>query len=879
MSRRTSPRPSRSPLAARASALRAHTRVAWSLAPLCLALCLVGALSPVLPTAAAAPATTGSRVAPAGCMERSPAQVRRDVAQCFAELVTTADGQIRAAAASPPPTALTPADIRAAYALPSGGDGMTVAVIDAGGYANAEQDLAVFRSQFGLTPCTTANGCFTKVDQDGGTSYPPDDSDWAVETALDLDAVSSVCPACHLLLVEGDSAGLDDLGTAADTAVSLGARFVSNSYGVPNETSTEATYDHYYDHAGVVVTASTGDTGNVVNWPASSPVVTAVGGTTLDRDTAGQRGWSETAWTGGGSGCSHYEPRPDYQQDIDTGCANKATADVSAVADPQTGLAVYDTDAQGGWLQVGGTSLSSPLIAGMSALAGPPIAGTYPASYPYDDSRSDTDLNDITMGSDGSCGTTLCNAAPGWDGPTGLGTPHGVGALTFGPHADISGVVTDSRGRRPLGHASITASNTATGHAYTATSDAKGHYLLTTAPGNYDVAVTRFGYATRTRRSVGVSAGGRLTLDFALSALPRRTLSGTVTDGSGHGWPMYARIDVQGDPDGPVFTDPTTGWYHLSLPANSSQTLHVTAAALPGYLPTDLTVAMSHGDAHANATIKVDPTTCHAPGYHYRYRGGFTDFAGWTWGPQDGWSTVDNNGNGELWEFDNPRDRTPPPGGDSDFAIVDSQSFYYRTVQNTSLISPTVDLTDQTAPEIGFDTDYEWFFAAAVYVDVSVDGGSTWTNVWEHLIPNIQGHVDIPIPQAAGQPDVKIRLTYTGHQLGLWSVDNLYIGQRTCTPTAGGIVEGVVRAAHTRRAIIGATIADQAAPSDASASMATPDDPALPDGFYELVATHPGPTTLTANADGYDPAQASVNISPARPAARDWSLRPDQGQR
>ena len=348
---------------------------------------------------------------------------------------------------------------------------------------------------------------------------------------------------------------------------------------------------------------------------------------------------------------------------------------------------------------------------------------------------------------------------------------------------------------------------------------------------------SRFGYASQTKSALELSVGGQLNLAFGLKELPTRTLSGTITDGSGHGWPMYAKIEVPGDPDGPVFTDPSTGRYHLNLPANSSQRLHVTAA--PVRLPaTDLTVHMHHGASQANATVDVDPATCNAAGYNYTYHGAHTDFTGWTTGPRDDWTSTDNNGNGELWEFDNPRHRTPPPGGDSDFAIVDSQSFNYRTVQNTSLVSPTVDLSDQPTPEVGFDTDYEWFFAAAVYVDVSLDGGNTWTNVWQHLLPSIQGHVDVPIPQAAGHSDVKVRLTYTGHQLGLWSVDNVYIGARTCTTTSGGLVEGMVRSRQSGQPIVGATIASRAVPSETSVSVATPADPKLSDGFYELFSSH-----------------------------------------
>ena len=360
---------------------------------------------------------------PAACNNPS---LKDGVAQCFADVRTGSDHIVRPQVSAPPSAALGPADIQAAYSLPAGGEGRTVAIVDAYGDSHAEADLAAYRAYYGLPECTTANSCFRKVDQSGGTDYPADNEGWALETALDLDAVSSACPACNILLVQGDSAGLDDLGTAVDTAVRLGAKYVSNSYGLPGESASETAYDHHYDHAGVAVVASTGDTGHVQNWPATNPDVVAAGGTRLTRTPDTERGWTESAWTSGGSGCSLYEAQPAYQRGLTTGCDTRATADVSAVADPATGLAVYDTVGEDGWLQVGGTSLSAPLITAMYALAGTPVEGTYPVTYPYINASG---LTDVTEGSNDDCGTVVCTAGTGWDGPTGLGTPNGVGGF------------------------------------------------------------------------------------------------------------------------------------------------------------------------------------------------------------------------------------------------------------------------------------------------------------------------------------------------------------------------------------------------------------------------------------------------------------------
>jgi subtilase family serine protease len=321
-----------------------------------------------------------------------------------------------------------PSDLRSAYNLPSttAGSGQTVAIVDAYNDPNAESDLGVYRSQFGIPACTTANGCFKKVNQSGGTSYPKNNGGWAQEISLDLDMVSAICPNCHILLVEGSSSSLTNLGTAVNEAAKLGATEISNSYG-GGESSSDTSYDSsYYKHPGIAITVSAGDSGYGVEYPAASQYVTAVGGTSLTK-ASNSRGWSETVWSGTGSGCSAYDPKPSWQ--TDSGCSRRTVGDVSADADPNTGVAVYDSYSyQGykGWLVFGGTSVASPIIASVYALAGNAKTVTY-GSYPYSHTSS---LNDVTSGSNGSCGGTyLCAGEPGYDGPTGLGTPNGAGGF------------------------------------------------------------------------------------------------------------------------------------------------------------------------------------------------------------------------------------------------------------------------------------------------------------------------------------------------------------------------------------------------------------------------------------------------------------------
>jgi subtilase family serine protease len=374
--------------------------------------------------AAALLVVPGSAAAASGrSHERVCGQATAGRAACFAEVVTSAKtAKPLARPRASTPSGLFPADLQSAYALPSGaGSGQTIAIVDAYDDPTAEADLGVYRSQFGLSSCTTSNGCFRKVNQTGGSTPPAKDAGWAEEISLDVDMASAICPNCKILLVEASSSSITDLGTAVNTAASLGATQISNSYG-GSEFSSETSYESYYNHPGIAVTVSSGDAGYGVEFPAASRYVTAVGGTTLTR-ASNARGWTETAWSGAGSGCSSYVPKPSWQHD--TGCSRRTVADVSAVANPSTGVAVYDsTPYQGssGWLVFGGTSVSAPIIAGVYALA-----GNQSLSFTYGHTAS---LFDVTSGSNGSCGGSyLCTAVAGYDGPTGLGTPDGTGAF------------------------------------------------------------------------------------------------------------------------------------------------------------------------------------------------------------------------------------------------------------------------------------------------------------------------------------------------------------------------------------------------------------------------------------------------------------------
>jgi subtilase family serine protease len=343
---------------------------------------------------------------------------------CHAKVVTSAAGM---PLTSSLPYGYGPTQFQTAYGLTSAASTpstQTIAIVDAYDDPTAASDLAVYSSTYGLPSCTTANGCFTKVNQHGGTQYPRGDQAWALEISLDLQVSHAVCPHCKLLLVEATSNKTSSL-TAAEAYAATHGTVVSNSWG-SNEFSREGSYDANFEHQGVPITVSSGDNGYGVQWPASSPYVTAVGGTTLTLNGDNTRS-SESVWSGAGSGCSAYESKPTWQ--LDSACAARTVSDVSADADPSTGASVYDSygyQYQSGWFVEGGTSLSAPLIAAVYALAGNGSSTTF-GSYPY---AHPAGLYDVTSGNNGWwCGNYLCLAGVGYDGPTGLGTPNGTSSF------------------------------------------------------------------------------------------------------------------------------------------------------------------------------------------------------------------------------------------------------------------------------------------------------------------------------------------------------------------------------------------------------------------------------------------------------------------
>ncbi len=384
---------------------------------------------------------------PAGQKYACPA-VPAGYMTCMAILNTAAGSGLAAiSGAAPQLTAFIPSDLRKAYKLvkvsPNKGKGRLVGIVDAFNDPHAEADLKIFRSRFHLPPCTRANGCLHILNQRGKSRpLPAGRFGWALEESLDLDMVSAICPRCHITLIEASNASDTNLGIAENTAIARGAKYVSNSWG-NFEFSQENTFSHFFNHPGHVIDFASGDLGFGPTFPADLQTVTSVGGTTLHR-SSNARGFAESVWgtsansprDGTASGCSLFQAKPSWQRiDINfTGaCQRRTQNDAAAVANPNTGVVIYDSyRIRPGFYIVGGTSASTPIITAIYALAGAPVRNTYPAEYMY---LKKSHLFDVTAGVNGKCGiaTYLCHGIGGFDGPTGLGTPNGPAAFTIRP--------------------------------------------------------------------------------------------------------------------------------------------------------------------------------------------------------------------------------------------------------------------------------------------------------------------------------------------------------------------------------------------------------------------------------------------------------------
>jgi Ricin-type beta-trefoil lectin domain/Subtilase family/Putative Ig domain len=484
------------------------------------------------------------RSAPAAGRARQvcPAATRPGQMTCMSLIPAWA--RTASAAAGPPHGAYAPADLREAYGLgaasASDGSGVTVAIVDAYNDPDAATDLAAYRSEYGLPACTTADGCLKIVGQSGGSKLPAADhsGEWEFEESLDLDMVSAICPKCSILLVEANSGWIGSLATA-ETYAAQHANVVSDSWGGAEFTG-ESAFNSHFDRPGVAIVAAAGDDGYGTQYPAASQFVTSVGGTTLTGATGSNPG-TQTAWNGTGSGCSALQPKPAWQTLDDSspgGCLNRTETDVSAVANPSTPVAIYDSYPSrvsgNGWGAAGGTSVATPIIAASYALAGRPVPGTYPAAYPY---LHQADFEPVRSGSNGICEADrryLCDAADdfagtSYNGPTGLGTPNGTAG--FAAPADAVTVIDPGTRDVAVGsHLRLPVRAVSTSSAelsYTATGLPAG-LALGLRSGLITGSPTRAGTFKVTVTVSGASAG-KSSASFDVVAVPRLTDPRPVT--------------------------------------------------------------------------------------------------------------------------------------------------------------------------------------------------------------------------------------------------------------------------------------------------------------------------------------------------------------
>jgi hypothetical protein len=312
-------------------------------------------------------------------------------------------------------------DLERAYDAPiTKGVGQSIYIVDSYDNPDVVSDFAAYREDMGL-PAGTLN----KYNQEGQMSnYPAGSPDWGIEIDLDVEMASASCPKCSIDLVEANSNQWSDIEAAETEAVKLGGTIISNSYDGTGASESD------YDTKGVTYLASSGDDGGGLYDPATFQAVIAVGGTFLNSDSGSKRGYSEVVWPDTGGGCSSTEEaKPAWQKDPD--CKYRTGNDVSAVA---VNVAEYDSYDEGGWIAVDGTSISSPFVAGMVALAGNSTKQDGGKMlWTLSVAEWKKHLYRVGAGSDGQCHNYLCGCETKWlgryCGPAGWGTPHGVGAL------------------------------------------------------------------------------------------------------------------------------------------------------------------------------------------------------------------------------------------------------------------------------------------------------------------------------------------------------------------------------------------------------------------------------------------------------------------
>jgi len=497
-----------------------------------------------------------------------------------------------------------------------------------------------------------------------------------------------------------------------------------------------------------------------------------------------------------------------------------------------------------------GTSMAAPHLAGTIALlwsAAPSLVGQITTTRQL--------LNDTAVDKlDTQCGGTADDNNVYGEGR--LDALALLNAAPIGDNGTLAGTVTDAATGSPLAGVDIALTGPADRQL---TTGADGKFSALVPSGDYQVAVTLFGYESKTLTAT-VTANTTTTLNVALTPAPKVTVSGVVSDGSGHGWPLYTKVSVAGPSGAADYTNPTNGRYSLTVPANTTYTLtYVTQ--YPGYQTITKEVVVGTRNVVNNVAVPAANDSCQtAPGYEYGREGEYETFDGTT--APAGWTVVDHAGTGQVWKFTDDGARGNLTGGSGGFAMIDSDDYGTGGQQDTSLVSPVVDLTAIAAPVIRFNQDYRWLGSDRADVDLSIDGGATWTNVLRQAT-NVRGprETEIAIPQAAGKAQVQVRFHYYDASFEWWwELDNILIGRQFCVPTNGGLVVGHVRDANDNGYINGATVTSDDKPAESAVTTATPDDTGLADGFFWLFSSLTGPHKFTAKAGSYVSQTSTVDV-------------------
>lgn len=511
------------------------------------------------------------------------------------------------------------------------------------------------------------------------------------------------------------------------------------------------------------------------------------------------------------------------------------------------GVSVRSSVPSNSYANFSGTSMASPHVAATVALmwsAAPGIRGNIESTRALLDDTA-TDTNDLR------CGGTLDD-----NNIFGEGRLNAYQAVLASPRAGtgrIAGIVTNAAGGAPLSGAEVSTGN------ISAITGADGRYSLLVEAGTHTVTASKYGFATKSD-TVTVAEGGGATLNFALTAVPLVTVSGRVTDGSGKGWPLYAKIEVAGRPGGPQFTNPANGRYSFDIASGSTYSFTVTAQ-YAGYQTVTQDVVIGSGNKTQNFAVRVDPA-CTAAGYEPSFGAPVLRETFDSTSAPDGWSVVNRTASGG-WAFTDRGNRGNLTGGSGGFAMMDSDFLGTGNTQDSDLITPALDFSGVPAPYVRFNSDYRAFPNSTVDIDVSTDGGTNWTNVWRQTTVDRRGPrvEEVALSGAGGDADARVRFRYRGTFAWWWELDNVEFLNRACTPVTGGLVVGFTNDKNTGTGLNGVTVTSSTNPAVTTVSAATPDDPNIGDGFYHLFSSATGTQSFTASKAPYVSLTKSTDVA------------------